>query len=105
MSKILCLIDSLGSGGAQRQMITLAKLLKEKDFEISFLIYHNDNFFIDDLRENTIPIEYCAPKNYLNRILKVWTCLELPTYLRQRVCKSTQLNLHYHICNEKYRKN
>jgi glycosyltransferase involved in cell wall biosynthesis len=69
--KILCLIDSLGSGGAQRQMVTLAKLLKEKDFEISFLVYHNDNFFIDDLRKNNIPIEYCAAKNYLDRILKV----------------------------------
>jgi len=32
--KILCVIDSLGSGGEQRQMVTLAKLLKEKDFEI-----------------------------------------------------------------------
>jgi len=71
MSKILCLIDSLGSGGAQRQMVTLAKLLKEKDFEISFLVYHNDNFFIDGLRKNNIPIEYCAAKNYLDRILKV----------------------------------
>ena len=71
MSKILCLIDSLGSGGAQRQMVTLAKLLKEKGFEISFLVYHNDNFFIDGLRKNNIPIEYCAAKNYLDRILKV----------------------------------
>lgn len=69
--KILCVIDSLGSGGAQRQMITLAKLLKEKGFEISFLVYHNDDFFIDDLRKNNIPIEYCAAKNYLDRILKV----------------------------------
>lgn len=69
--KILCLIDSLGSGGAQRQMVTLAKLLKEKGFDVSFLVYHNDNFFIDDLRENNISINYCRAKNYLDRILKV----------------------------------
>lgn len=32
--KILCVIDSLGSGGAQRQLVSLAKGFKEKGNEV-----------------------------------------------------------------------
>jgi glycosyltransferase involved in cell wall biosynthesis len=43
--KILCLIDSLGSGGAQRQLTTLAVGLKSLDHEVRFLVYHQDDHF------------------------------------------------------------
>ncbi len=50
--KILCVIDSLGSGGAQRQIVNLACGLKEKKHEVELFIYHSHlNFFrsvIDD---------------------------------------------------------
>jgi glycosyltransferase involved in cell wall biosynthesis len=50
--KILCIIDSLGSGGAQRQIVNLACGLKAKKHEVEFFIYHSHlNFFrsvIDD---------------------------------------------------------
>ena len=50
--KILCVIDSLGSGGAQRQIVNLACGLKEKKHEVELFIYHPHlNFFrsvIDD---------------------------------------------------------
>ena len=38
--KILCVIDSLGSGGAQRQLVGLAIGFKERGHEVSFLVYH-----------------------------------------------------------------
>lgn len=38
--KILCVIDSLGSGGAQRQMVNLATGLKAKGHDVEMFIYH-----------------------------------------------------------------
>jgi glycosyltransferase involved in cell wall biosynthesis len=38
--KILCVIDSLGSGGAQRQMVNLACGLKAKGHDVELFIYH-----------------------------------------------------------------
>ena len=52
MKKILCLIDSLGAGGAQRQMVGLATFLKEKGYDVVVAIYHKDNgelFYADNL--------------------------------------------------------
>lgn len=69
--KILCFIDSLGSGGAQRQMVTLAKLLKHKGYEISFLVYHREDFFKHYLEEEAIPIHYIIENRSLFRIIKI----------------------------------
>lgn len=38
--KILCVIDSLGSGGAQRQMVNLACGLNAKGHDVEMFIYH-----------------------------------------------------------------
>ena len=44
--KILCVIDSLGSGGAQRQMVNLARGFKSKGYDVEMLIYYPQlNFF------------------------------------------------------------
>jgi len=68
--KILCVIDSLGSGGAQRQLVNLAIGFKEKGHEVSFLVYHNLNFFQKQLDEAQIKIHYIVEPNYLKRLLK-----------------------------------
>lgn len=49
--KITCLIDSLGSGGAQRQLCTLAVLLKKRGIDVSMLTYHPHDFFSPLLQE------------------------------------------------------
>jgi len=38
--KILCVIDSLGSGGAQRQMVNLACGMKAKGHDVELLVYY-----------------------------------------------------------------
>jgi glycosyltransferase involved in cell wall biosynthesis len=43
--KILCFIDSFGSGGAQRQMVNLACGLKGRGHEVDVFVYHPDDFF------------------------------------------------------------
>lgn len=51
MKKILCLIDSLTGGGAQRQIVYLASLLQKKGYEVKVVTYHDISFykaFLDD---------------------------------------------------------
>lgn len=69
--KLLLFIDSLGSGGAQRQLVELGKGFKEKGHEVLFLTYHEINFFKPDLDEVGIPVKTVEEPNYLKRILKI----------------------------------
>ncbi|WP_294590779.1 glycosyltransferase family 4 protein [uncultured Phocaeicola sp.] len=55
MKKIICLIDSLVSGGAQRQLVGLACLLKSKGFNVSVMTYHNIPFYVGQLKESNVP--------------------------------------------------
>lgn len=69
--KVLLLIDSLGSGGAQRQIVTLSCLLKEKGYDVSLVTYHKDDFFKGHLDEMQISVHLIQAKNYLARIFKI----------------------------------
>lgn len=68
---LLFLIDSLGSGGAQRQMVTLAEMLQVRNYNISFLIYHPDDFFKEYIENLNIPILVIPEDRPLLRILKI----------------------------------
>lgn len=68
---ILCFIDSLGSGGAQRQLVELAKGFKEKGHSVSFLVYHHEPFFLPELVNFNIPYSCIEEDNYLKRIIKI----------------------------------
>jgi len=69
--KLLCVIDSLGSGGAQRQMVELAKGFKERGCDVSFLVYHEENFFKNELDRICIPIVAIIEPNYIKRLFKM----------------------------------
>ena len=70
--KILCVIDSLGSGGAQRQLIELALGFKNSyGFDVSFLIYYEDLFYKDILDENGISVKIISETNYFKRLCKM----------------------------------
>lgn len=69
--KILFLIDSLGSGGAQRQIVSLSSLFKERGLDVSILLYHNDNFFSKDIDDKGISLHYCTSNNHFSRIFQV----------------------------------
>jgi glycosyltransferase involved in cell wall biosynthesis len=69
--KILCVIDSLCFGGAQKQLVELAIAFKGKGHEVSFLTYHHIPFFNPAVEEQEIPI-YCIDEpNYLKRLIKM----------------------------------
>jgi GalNAc-alpha-(1->4)-GalNAc-alpha-(1->3)-diNAcBac-PP-undecaprenol alpha-1,4-N-acetyl-D-galactosaminyltransferase len=53
--KLLFIIDSLGAGGAQRQMVNLAIGLKKNGHIVEFFTYHRGNHFEPVLQQENIP--------------------------------------------------
>lgn len=69
--RILCVIDSLGSGGAQRQLAGLAVLLKEKGVDVSLAYYHDNHFFRSYLEEHHVGCYYITEtKNRWKKFLR-----------------------------------
>jgi len=69
--KVLCFIDSLCSGGAQRQLVTLALGLKKRGHDIRFLVYHTEDHFLPFLQTANIPCQVIPPCTYFQRVLAV----------------------------------
>lgn len=75
--KVLCLIDSLGSGGAQRQLAGLATLLKEKGYELLVVYYHDEHFFSSFLESKGVKYEYVAGANHAGKkFIGVWRIIK-----------------------------
>ena len=49
MKRVLCLIDSLGPGGAQRQIVGLSLFLQEKGYCVNVAAYHDNPFYVYQL--------------------------------------------------------
>lgn len=69
--KILFLIDNLGSGGAQRQLATIAPHIKQQGIDVEILCYFKDDFFLSVLESANIPIYWSISDSVLKRIYKV----------------------------------
>lgn len=54
MNKILCLIESLGSGGAERQLTGLAVMLRQKGYKVQVCYYVKNEFYLPYLQENGV---------------------------------------------------
>lgn len=54
--KLLFIIDNLGSGGAQRQMVTLARGLKARGHHVDFFVYYPQDHYRSLLDEADIPV-------------------------------------------------
>ncbi len=66
MKRILCLIESLGSGGAERQLSGLAVMLKQRGYEVEVWYYIKQEFYLPFLKENGV----CG--RYLSDAAKPW---------------------------------
>jgi len=78
--KILCFIDSFGSGGAQRQMINLAKGFKAKGHDVSLLAYFDETFYIPLIEEYGLSYYCIENRNFLARFLKVRSFIRCGNY-------------------------
>lgn len=69
--RILCFIDNLASGGAQRQLCVLACLLKKQGFEVHVMTYFKADFYSHLLEENNIGESVIRWSNRISRFLSV----------------------------------
>lgn len=69
--RIICLIDSLGPGGAQRQMSYLAVLLKQAGHDVRILKYHPYDFFEPFVTAHGIRVDALNGLTPFRRILGV----------------------------------
>lgn len=69
--RVLCVIDSLGSGGAQKQLVEIGKGLKEDGYEVEFLIYYKHFFFKKVLDDAGIKVNVIAQLNIFGRLLGI----------------------------------
>lgn len=72
MKKVICFTDNLGSGGAQRQLAGLACMLKEKGYDVSVVLYHNNPFYKHLLDECGIESTVILSSNYIHRIWRMY---------------------------------
>lgn len=68
--KILLLIDSLGAGGAQRQLIGLAVMLKQRGYDVIVATYHDNRFYVDTILDAGVPYIYL--KEAHNACKRIW---------------------------------
>lgn len=71
MKKIVLFIDNLGAGGAQRQIVNIAILLKQNGYNVSVLVYQDDPFYNSILDRVGISIYLIENRSYIDRIIKV----------------------------------
>lgn len=60
MQKVVCLIESLGSGGAERQMSGLAVLLKQQGLDVEVWTYYPNDFYLPTLQTAGVKYRYIA---------------------------------------------
>jgi glycosyltransferase involved in cell wall biosynthesis len=68
--KFLLIIDSLGSGGAERQCVALALVLKQKGHHVVMLGYAKGDHFFKDINKAGISYSLLEERNPVWRILK-----------------------------------
>lgn len=64
-SRLLCVINQLGSGGAERQLVTLALGFKRRGYDVHFMLYLNqdglDQYYFDTLLAHGIGCDILPP--------------------------------------------
>lgn len=60
MKRILCLIENLGSGGAERQLAGLAAMLKKQGYDVVVGYYVKREFYLTFLKDNNVEAQFFA---------------------------------------------
>jgi hypothetical protein len=83
MKKILCLIDSLGPGGAQRQLVGLAGFLRERKYDVTVATYYDDRFYVDQLSTSGVPFVYIQQAQ--KGVLRQWHLMKYINHFKPDV--------------------
>lgn len=71
--RVLCLINGLASGGAQRQLVGLADLMIKKGVEVEIVYYRSEHFYVSFLQRTNVPYKYVYTVN--DKIITFWKVL------------------------------
>lgn len=71
MHNVICLIESLGSGGAERQMSGLAVLLKRQGYDVEVWTYYPNDFYLPTLQAADVKYRYIAQAQARNKRIPV----------------------------------
>lgn len=71
MAKVICFIENLGAGGAERQMAMLAPALKSLGHEVSLLVYHEADHYRQDVEQSGVPIHLLSGRRGIRRAVAV----------------------------------
>lgn len=74
-STILCFIENLEAGGAQRQLIALATMLQRNGYNPVFVTYYHDNFYASLLSSRGIRHVELPEQSKVGRITSFWKVL------------------------------
>lgn len=69
--RIVLLIDLLGPGGAQRQIVGLATFLREKGYDVEVVFYHKNLFYADNLKKAGVAYHYLEKAENNIRLIPV----------------------------------
>lgn len=73
MGKIVLIVESLGSGGAERQLTGLAILLKKAGYNVEVWYYIDKDFFLPVLSENNVPTKFISgTKSSIQRFFRLF---------------------------------
>lgn len=67
MKRILCFIENLGSGGAERQLTGLAVMLKQQGHEVEVCYYVKKEFYLPDLLDAGVNVKYLSDALSFNK--------------------------------------
>ena len=70
MKKILLFIDCLGAGGAQRQIVGLARELCIRGYDIKLCVYTDIPFYLPEVNKYNIPYEYISSAH--NKLFRIY---------------------------------
>lgn len=74
--KVLFLIDNLGSGGAQRQIINLSFLLKSDGYDASILVYQDLIFYKRELKDFNLKYYILESNSYVKRVFDIYNFIK-----------------------------
>ena len=71
MKRVLFLSRSLGAGGAERRMVTVAHLLKDRGYEVELVCYDKGDFFGDALRKSGIAVSWLNNGGFISKLSQI----------------------------------
>ena len=80
MKKILFLSRSLGVGGAEKRMVTVARLLKKRGYEVNLVSYSGNRFFAEELEKENISVVWLSKGNFCKKLLQVRNLIKSNQY-------------------------